>query len=63
MIIDTAIKNPKYNADGTIDLELEHPVHGWIPFTASPNDVEEHGRAIYQACLDGTFGAIAAYIV
>jgi hypothetical protein len=45
------IRNPQYNSIGTIDCEIEHPVYGWIPFTASPDDVEEHGRAIYDAAL------------
>jgi hypothetical protein len=40
-------KNPIFNANGSIDLELEHPIHGVIPFTASPNDPEEHGRLLF----------------
>lgn len=31
------------------DCEINHPDFGWIPFTADPNDVEPHGRAIWQA--------------
>lgn len=46
------IKNPVYNSQGTIDCEIEHPVYGWIPFTASPDDVELHGREIYQSIID-----------
>jgi hypothetical protein len=45
------IRNPRFNQYGTIDCEVEHPVFGWMPFTASPNDPEEHGRAIYEAAL------------
>lgn len=41
------IRNARYNAVGTIDCEVEHPVHGWIPFTASPDDAEQHGRDIF----------------
>jgi hypothetical protein len=33
-----------------------------IPFTASPNDVEAHGREIYQRCVAGEFGPVAAYV-
>lgn len=33
--------------DGRIDCEINHPRFGWIPFTADPNDVEPHGRAIH----------------
>lgn len=56
------IKNPTYNNDGTINCEFEHPVYGWIPFTASPNDCEELGRTIFARITKGDFGAIAPYI-
>lgn len=59
MVINVEIINPKYNSNGTIDIEMNHPVFGWIPFTASPDDVEEHGRIIYQALVNGEFGPIA----
>lgn len=42
------IRNPIYTADNRIDCEFEHPDFGWIPFTADPNDVEQHGRDIYE---------------
>lgn len=43
-----ARRNPRYNQDGvTIDCEIEHPIFGWIPFTANPDDPEEHGRLIH----------------
>jgi hypothetical protein len=29
---------PAFNAFGTIDCEIEHPIYGWIPFTCDPND-------------------------
>lgn len=35
--------------DGRFDCEIKHPNFGWIPFTAAPDDVEPHGRAIWQA--------------
>lgn len=53
------IRNPKHNASGGIDCEIEHPSFGWIPFTASPSDAEELGRQIYAAALAGDFGEIA----
>lgn len=31
-------RNPTRNAFGTIDVEINHPVYGWIPFTADPTD-------------------------
>lgn len=52
-------RNPKYNNLGTVDLELEHPVFGWVPFTASPDDPELYGRQIYSLALEGAFGEIA----
>jgi hypothetical protein len=57
-----AMRNLKYNVSGTIDLEYQHPVYGWIPFTASPNDVDEGGRALHAVAMSGLFGAIAAYV-
>lgn len=51
-------RNPKRNAAGTIDLEIEHPVHGWLPFTASPHDVEQHGRDLYARAVAGEFGEV-----
>lgn len=33
--------------DGRFNCEINHPLHGWIPFTADPDDVEPHGRAIW----------------
>ena len=53
-------RNHKYNQHGTIDMEIEHPVYGWIPFTASPDDVEAHGRELHAQALAA--GGIAAYI-
>lgn len=55
-------KNPKYTIDHNIDLEINHPEFGWIPFTASPNDVEEIGRNLYSQAISGEFGPIAAYV-
>lgn len=32
-------RNPKYCRDGIrINCEIEHPEHGWIPFTCDPED-------------------------
>ena len=42
-------RDAKYNHAGTIDCEINHPVYGWIPFTADPNDVEPYGREIFEA--------------
>lgn len=44
-------RNPVYNALGTIDCEIYHQDYGWIPFTASPDDTELHGRELYDAIV------------
>jgi hypothetical protein len=31
-------RNPQLLANGGIDCEIEHPVHGWIPFTCNVDD-------------------------
>lgn len=45
-------RNPELNDDGTIDCEVNHPEFGWIPFTASPSDVEPHGREVFSKAMD-----------
>lgn len=54
-------RNPKKTDTGAIDLEIYHPVHGWIPFTASPDDVEPHGRELYERAQAGEFGQVQPY--
>ena len=53
-------RNPKHAEGGAIDCEIQHPEFGWIPFTASPNDPEEFGRALHAELLQG---AVADYQV
>ena len=45
-------RNPTFTASGAIDCEIKHPTYGWIPFTASETDVEEHGRAIFASAKE-----------
>jgi len=59
MEMDTEIRNPKRNMNGSIDVELFHPIYGWVPFTASDKDIELHGRVIYKSIIEGRFGPIA----
>lgn len=56
------IRKPRYNKNGSIDVELDHPRFGWVPFTASSDDVENHGRLIYEDCISGAYGEIEEYI-
>ena len=48
-------KDPVWaNAEHTmIDCEINHPTYGWIPFTASLDDVEAHGREVFTALSKG----------
>jgi len=55
-------KNLIYNAHGTVDMEIDHPQYGWIPFTADPNDSEQLGRDLYAVAIAGTLGVVAAYV-
>jgi hypothetical protein len=59
------IKNPVWaNAAHTmIDLTIKWvEFHEELPFTASPNDVAEHGRLIFASAVAGEFGEVAAYV-
>jgi hypothetical protein len=59
-------KNPIWkNSENTlINLEVTFVEFGdeILPFTAHPDDVEEHGRDIYARAINGEFGAIADYV-
>lgn len=57
---------PKFfNAEGTlIDLVVKFTdFDTTLPFTASPDDVEPHGRELYALAMSGSFGVIAPYVV
>lgn len=58
------VKTPQWaNADHTLlDVTLETDVFGEIPFSASPDDVEAHGREIFEDAVAGKFGTIAEYV-
>jgi len=50
-------RNAKFTAQpNVIDCEIKHPVYGWIPFTADPNDVEPLGAEVFNAA-QATAGA------
>lgn len=44
-------RNARFLPDGRINCEIEHPKHGWIPFTASPDDDRESGRVVHADIL------------
>ncbi|WP_234844820.1 hypothetical protein [Sinorhizobium meliloti] len=53
-------RNPVYSSpdNSTIDMEINHPKYGWIPFTASASDVEDHGRQLFA---DASAGSVTPY--
>lgn len=46
-------RNCRYTKAGTVNCEINHPQYGWIPFHATPDDVEQHGREIYAEAIKG----------
>lgn len=61
----TSVKNLKWgDAEHTfINCEITTSQYGneILPFTASPNDCEAHGRAIFADIVNGAYGEIAEY--
>lgn len=61
-LIAVNLRNPRYNRHGTIDVEMELSGR-WVVFTATPDDVEDHGRLIYEHLADPNAGwEIAPYV-
>jgi hypothetical protein len=62
----TSLKNPRWsNAEQTsIDCEITTSQFGdeVLPFTASQNDVEAHGRGIFADIAAGNYGPIGEYV-
>jgi hypothetical protein len=58
-------KNPVWaNAEHTM-IDLTVRFAGFpedLPFTASPDDVEAHGRVIFAAAAAGEYGPVAKYL-
>jgi hypothetical protein len=59
----TNITNLKWaNQEHTlIDCEVTFKTIGTVPFTADPNDTEEHGRDIFARAKAGEFGTVAEW--
>lgn len=55
-----AYRNASYTEDGSIDLEVNHPTFGWIPFCARSDDSEQHGVDLFNR-LNGS-SDVAAYV-
>jgi hypothetical protein len=62
----TSVSTPRWaNAEHTaIDCSITTSQFGdeVLPFTASPTDVEAHGRAIFTDLVAGVYGPIAEYV-
>lgn len=58
--------NPRYsNAESTavlLDCEFSHFPGEVMPFNATANDIEPHGKNIYARAIAGEFGPIAPYV-
>lgn len=52
-------KNCSYNKYGTIDMEINHPAYGWLPFTASDDDDVSYSVELYNRAIEA--GEIAPY--
>lgn len=64
-IIET--KNPKYIAADKKIIQLEVKFEelqdmGFLPFGATEDDVEAHGRELYRRALSGEFGEIEEFV-
>lgn len=58
-------KNPFYgNEEGTfINLTVKfQEFDDELPFGASPNDSEEHGRELFSRAKAGEFGEVASFV-
>lgn len=61
MIVEAVLNARWANAEGTIivvDVKFAH-LPDFVPFAAMANDVEEHGRALFAALINGNYGSIA----
>lgn len=62
----TSVSSPIWadEAHTVIDCIVTFSIFGdeKFPFTASPADVEEHGRVLFNNIVSGKYGSIAEYI-
>jgi len=58
-------RNPKWgNQDKTyilVEVDFDELDEDWVSFAASVDDPEEHGRQIFQDCIDGVYGEVADF--
>ena len=60
-----AVRNCKYSREDNSIIDCEAKFVGypdeWLSFTASPNDVEQHGKDIFANAENGDYGEVSAY--
>ena len=65
MIEILAVRNCKYvKVDNSLincEAKFSHLADGWFPFTANPNDEEEHGRTLFANAENGDYEVVATY--
>ena len=54
-------RNPIRTAGGGIDILVVFDAIGEIPFHATQDDTEPHGRELYTRAMQGEFGPVAPY--
>jgi len=55
-------RNAQYIDDTRIDCEIEHPVHGWIPYTLDPADTDMTIDNNVLLAAMASAGDVAAYV-
>jgi hypothetical protein len=55
-------RNAKYIDNTRIDCEIEHPVHGWIPYTLDPADTDMTINNDDLLAAMASAGDVAAYV-
>ena len=59
------VKNPKWiNAEHTrlnCEVDFDELDEVYVEFTADPNDIEEHGRKIFEDCVAEKYGTVAEF--
>ena len=56
------IANPRYANPEKTAMDCEVVFGAPVPFSANRDDTEEHGRAIFAACVAGEHGEVAEFI-
>jgi hypothetical protein len=60
------VKNPIWaNAEHTTincEVNFNHLLDEFVPFTADPTDIMEYSKTIFDECVAGQYGEIAEYV-